>query len=117
PNVLGIYLLGKVAEDLALRGIEQIRRETEYKAALLYHTLENHPKLNCFIKDPQYRSKTIVAAETVMPSNEIISHFASKGMIFGAGYDKYKFKHIRIANYPSHSKEQFEMLADHLNAW
>lgn len=117
PNILGIYLLGKVIEDMALKGIDQVRRETEYKAALLYHTLENHPKLNCFIHDPRYRSKTIVTAETVMPSNEIISHFATKGMIFGAGYDKYKFKHIRIANYPSHSKEQFEMLADHLNAW
>lgn len=117
PNVLGIYLLGKVAEDLLLKGIDQVRRETEYKAALLYYTLENHNKLNCFIKDPKYRSKTIITAETVMPSNEIISHFASKGMILGAGYDKYKFKHIRIANYPSHSKEQFEAMADCLSAW
>jgi phosphoserine aminotransferase len=117
PNILGIYLLSKVTEDMLLKGIHQIRRETEYKAALLYHTLENHPKLKCFVNEPRYRSKTIIAAETVMPSNEIISYFATKGMILGAGYDKYKFKHVRIANYPAHSKEQIEILTDYLNAW
>lgn len=117
PNVLGIYLLCQVSEDMALKGMEQIRRETEYKAALLYYALENHPKLNCFVKDPKYRSKTIITAETVMPSNEIISHFAKKGMILGAGYDKYKFKHVRIANYPAHSKEQVEMLSDYIQSW
>ncbi len=117
PNILGIYLLSKVTEDMLLKGIDQIRRETDYKAALLYHTLENHPKLNCFVKEKKYRSKTIITAETVMPSNEIISTFAKKGMILGAGYDKYKFKHIRIGNYPAHSKEQIEILTDYLNTW
>jgi phosphoserine aminotransferase len=117
PNILGIYLLSKVTEDMLNKGIAQIRRETEYKAALLYHTLENHSKLQCFVKDPKYRSKTIITAETVMPSNEIISYFAKKGMIIGSGYDKYKFKHIRIANYPAHSKEQVELLTDYLNNW
>lgn len=117
PNVLGIYLLSKVVEDMLQRGIDHIRRETDYKATLLYYTLENHPKLNCFVKEPRYRSKTIIAAETVMPSNEIIAYFAGKRMILGAGYDKYKFKHIRISNYPAHSKEQVELLCDYLNAW
>lgn len=117
PNILGIYLLSKVTEDMLNKGIDQIRHETEYKAALLYHALENHSKLNCFVQEPKYRSKTIITAETVMPSNEIISYFAKQGMILGAGYDKYKFKHIRIANYPAHSKEQVELLTDYLADW
>jgi phosphoserine aminotransferase len=117
PNILGIYLLSKVTEDMLVRGIDQIRRETEYKAALLYHALENHKRLECFVKDPRYRSRTIITAETVMPSNEIISHFAQKGVVIGSGYDRYKFKHIRIANFPTHSKEQIELLTDYLNMW
>jgi phosphoserine aminotransferase len=52
-----------------------------------------------------------------MPSNEIISHFAQKGVVIGSGYDRYKFKHIRIANFPTHSKEQIELLTDYLNMW
>ena len=40
PNVLSIYVLSKVIRDMIRRGISNIRKETEYKAALLYHTLE-----------------------------------------------------------------------------
>ena len=39
PNVLSIYVLSKVIRDMIRRGISNIRKETEYKAALLYHTL------------------------------------------------------------------------------
>ena len=35
PNVLGIYLLGMVVKDMIRRGIDNIRKETDYKAALL----------------------------------------------------------------------------------
>ncbi|MDZ7645884.1 MAG: hypothetical protein U5K54_01185 [Cytophagales bacterium] len=35
PNALAIYLLGKVVQDLLRRGIQTIRKETEYKAAIL----------------------------------------------------------------------------------
>ena len=48
PNVLGIYVLSKVVRDMIRRGISNIRKETEYKAALLYHTLENHQDLKTF---------------------------------------------------------------------
>jgi phosphoserine aminotransferase len=40
PNVLGIYLLAQVVEDMVRRGITAIRKETEYKAALLYRHLK-----------------------------------------------------------------------------
>ena len=51
PNVLGIYLLGKVVQDFLLKGINTIRKETEYKAALLYQTLESHPLIKPFVGD------------------------------------------------------------------
>ena len=41
PNVLGIYVLGKVIRYVETRDIK-IRKETEYKAALLYNTLKKH---------------------------------------------------------------------------
>ena len=36
-------------------------------------------------------------------------------MMIGGGYGPFKGKHIRIANFPTHSKEQIEMLVDTIN--
>ncbi len=116
PNVLGIYLLGKVAEDMNMKGIEQIRRETAYKAAVLYQAIEANPDLSIFVQNPVQRSRTVIVAEVLNGSNkELLDRLASKGFKIGTGYGSYKEKHIRIANFPTHSKEQIEMIADIIN--
>jgi phosphoserine aminotransferase len=46
PNVLGIYLLAKVLEDMQRVGISRIRNDTTYKAAILYQALEQHALLS-----------------------------------------------------------------------
>ena len=115
PNVFGIYLLSKVLDDYISRGIEGIERDINYKAALLYHLLDNHDNLRAYVENVDCRSKNIITAKTMMPSNELMSYLADKNLIVEKGYREYKFKHIRIANYPLHSKEQFEMLVDIIN--
>lgn len=117
PNVLGIYLLGKVVEDMLRTGVGQIRRDTNYKAAVLYNMLHQSTSFSSFVKDDKYKSKTVVVAETKTPSKEISDHLANKRMLVGSGYSKFKYSHIRIANFPAHSKEQIEMLADELAKW
>ncbi|TRX60707.1 alanine--glyoxylate aminotransferase family protein [Fulvivirga sp. M361] len=114
PNVLGIYLLGKVAQDMLKKGVDMIRRETNYKAAALYNTFENSEILNPFVKYKVNRSKTTVVAETSIPNQVIIDKMSEKGLILGSGYGKFKDQHIRIANFPTHSKEQIEYLSDEL---
>ncbi|UII25616.1 aminotransferase class V-fold PLP-dependent enzyme [Fulvivirga maritima] len=114
PNVLGIYLLGKVAGDMLTKGIEQIRRETEYKAAVLYQAFEECSQLSPFIKEEKYRSKTTLVAETKCDSSEVINLLNQKGIVLGSGYGKFKKEHIRIANFPTHSKESVELIADEL---
>ncbi|WPP52341.1 aminotransferase class V-fold PLP-dependent enzyme [Catalinimonas niigatensis] len=116
PNVLNIYLLSKVCADMLSKGISKIRQETEYKAALLYHAVEVHPHLNAFVKDDAYRSKTVIVADTQIPSSEIIEKLKKDNLVVGSGYGDYKSKQIRIANFPTHSKEQFELLVDKINA-
>lgn len=111
PNVLGIYLLNKIVEDMNLKGIDMIRRETEYKAAVLYHTLEEHKSMSAFVTDPKFRSKTVIVGQTENNAS-IIDKLDKKGFVLGTGYGKYKDEHIRIANFPTHSKEQVELLAD-----
>lgn len=116
PNVLGIYLLAKVTADFLFRGLTAIRQETNYKAALLYQALEDVSFAKPFVKDVDYRSKTVVVAETGAHTKAITEALQTKGLYPGDGYGKAKATQLRFANFPAHSKEQYELLADSLAA-
>lgn len=116
PNVLGLYLLAKVSGDMLRRGIDTLRRETEYKAAVLYQAVQQHAELSPFVEDASYRSKTVIVAKAKNGSADVIKRLQEKGLVMGSGYGSYKSSHIRIANFPAHSKEQVEMLADEIAA-
>ena len=113
PNILAIYLLGMVARDMLEKGIDMIRRETEYKAAVLYHGFEQHEKLSPFIEEKKYRSKTVIVAQG-NNTNTFKDALSKVKMIVGDGYGPFINNHIRIANFPTHSKELVEMLTDKL---
>lgn len=113
PNMLNIYLLNKVIGDMLALGIDRIRRETVYKSAVLYQAIEENNDLTAFVKDDRYKSKTTIVAESSR-ALEIREAMKKRHMILGSGYSQYKNDHIRIANFPTHSKEQIEMLADFL---
>ena len=117
PNVLGIYLLGKVAGDMLEKGLAQIRRESAYKSALIYHTFESNPLLEAFVSEPAFRSSTTTVARVDGGSEKLIAHLNARGMVTWTGYGKFKSEHIRIANFPTHSKEQIELLSDYLSQW
>lgn len=117
PNVLGIYLLGKVVEDMNRRGAAVIRQETNYKAAFMYQALENSPYFEPLVKEKSHRSKTVIVAKCLEKTPaEILEYFAQKKMILGSGYGSHKTEQIRIANFPTHSKESFLMLVDLIEA-
>jgi phosphoserine aminotransferase len=112
PNVLNMYLLAKVIQDMQDRGIDTIRNETTYKSTLLYQMFNELDIFHPFIKQKQNQSKTVCVAECINDPSEVIEDLKKKGLIIGSGYGKYKGHHIRIANFPTHSKEQIEMLVD-----
>lgn len=114
PNVLAIYVLGNVVEDFLRRGVQTLRRETEYKAAILYQALQSHPLAKVFVKDAALQSKTVIVADTGEHTIEITRALQAKGLYPGDGYGKAKDTQLRFANFPAHSKEQFELLVDTL---
>jgi phosphoserine aminotransferase len=116
PNVLGIYLLAKVAGDMLEKGIDVIRNETKFKAGMMYQTLAEHDNFTSFVKNTEHQSKTVIVAETHKPARGIIEELQKGGLIVGSGYGHFKDKHIRIANFPTHSREQFIHLIDKMNA-
>jgi phosphoserine aminotransferase len=117
PNVLGIYLLAQVCEDFNRIGIDQIRREIRYKSALLKNTINQHPSLSPFVEEKAHQSASVAVAEVAGGASNLRKYLEEKHMIVGSGYGPYKQAHIRIANFPAHSKEQMELLVDYLNQW
>lgn len=117
PNVMGIYVLGKVAEDMLRRGISMIRRETEYKAAILYQALEQHAQLTPFVNEKAWQSKTVILAESGNHTERVSAFLCEKGIAPGDGYGKARSSQLRFANFPAHSKEQYELLVDTLAAY
>jgi len=114
PNTLAIYVLGKVIADFLRRGIDTIRRETEYKSTLLYQALDNHPVIRPFVRKPEDRSKTVITVATDGHTSDLITFLSKRGFQAGEGYGSFKSTQVRIANFPAHSKEQYEALADAL---
>ncbi len=115
PNVLGIYLLSKVVADMNRKGITSIRHETDYKAELLYHTLANHATIKPFVIDKAFQSKTVIVADTGSQTEQVTKSLLGNGIHPGDGYGPSKKSQLRFANFPTHSKEQFELLVDCLN--
>ncbi|HNB82285.1 MAG TPA: aminotransferase class V-fold PLP-dependent enzyme, partial [Chitinophagaceae bacterium] len=60
PNVLSIFLLGKVAEEMNSTGIQKIIEESKIKADLLYHLAEEREDLRPFVQNRSYRSDTVI---------------------------------------------------------
>lgn len=106
PNVLGIYLIGKVAEHLNNYGVDKMRKETEEKAKLLYNFFDNS-EFKPFVRNKQDRSQTVIVIDTPNPK-EIKDKLAKQGYIIGSGYGDYLNSQIRIANFPMHKIEWME---------
>jgi phosphoserine aminotransferase len=109
PNVLGVYLLNKVLEDMLEYGIEKIRQETLEKAELIYSYFENHSHFSTYIKDKKARSKTVAVIKYDNPK-EVLETFKKLDLVVGGGYGEEKDTQFRIANFPSHSVEKVEEL-------
>jgi phosphoserine aminotransferase len=117
PNVLGIYLLNQVVQDFLRRGVETIRRETEYKAAILYQALDQHPLLSAFVTEKNVQSKTVIVADCQPHTESFTKFLIGKGLHPGDGYGPSKKTQLRFANFPAHSKEQYELLVDSIQAF
>jgi phosphoserine aminotransferase len=117
PNVLGIYLLGLVIADFLRKGIHSIRKETEYKSAVLYQALEKHALVQPFVKKASDRSKTVIVADCGDRTEALNQHLKARGLYAGDGYGEFKKRHLRFANFPAHAKEHFESLADAIDSF
>jgi phosphoserine aminotransferase len=66
------------------------------------------------VSDLAHRSTTVIVAQTGEQTKTINQHLAAAGLQAGDGYGDKKATQLRFANFPAHSKEQFEKLVDEL---
>ncbi|ALI99216.1 aminotransferase class V-fold PLP-dependent enzyme [Rufibacter tibetensis] len=111
PNVLDIFLLTHVVEDMLTKGIETIRQETEAKAHQVYTFLEESSLFAPFVQEKAHRSPTVIVADVLeKPAAEVISLLKKQGMVLGSGYGASKEKQIRIANFPAIFEQEMDTL-------
>lgn len=115
PNVMAIYVLGKVAEDMNKIGIENIRKDMDKKASLLYDFAKKSDQFGIFVENENHRSATVVVLNCKELAGGLIERLKERtGMVVGAGYGKMKETQIRIANFPAVDVGQVELLIENL---
>jgi len=115
PNVLGIYLLHRVVDDMLDQGIGVIRTQLDVNAEKLYQVLDGHPRFMTHVSHLKNRSRTVVVAQ-VSDQESLFLHLQKYDLFVGKGYKNQKNTHVRIANFPSHI-DNVPTLVDALRDW
>lgn len=115
-SLLMIAVLNGVLGDMLSRGIATIRQETDYKAALLYHLMGDHPLVAPAVSARSARSKTILAADCGGNYQRMATALQQHAIAVGTGRGEFHERHLLFANFPSHSREQYERVTDILTA-
>lgn len=116
PNVVWIYLLNRVIQDLLASDINLIRSQISAQAEQLYQAIDEHPELSPLVDDPAARSHTVIIAEVAGGNAPVMDALSGEGHHLGSGYAHLKDSHIRIANFPAHLGTTDELLG-HINRW
>jgi phosphoserine aminotransferase len=108
PNVLGIYLLGRVMEHVP--PIAQMEARLQRQAADWYDFLaeRGYPAL---VQTPALRAPTVVAGQG--PPDwvaQLKTEAKAAGWVLGNGYGPWKSTTFRIANFPAVSQEAVAQL-------
>jgi phosphoserine aminotransferase len=111
PNVLGIYLLNKIAQDMAAIGVETLRADTHTKAAMVRAALTACAETELEPIDTPFQSQTVIVAKTPGGSKSIIERLKKEGITIASGYGTTKDTHIRIGNFTAHTVADMERLA------
>jgi phosphoserine aminotransferase len=108
PNTLGLYLLGRVMEQVP--PIADVAARTEARAADWYAFLEAEG-YQPLVAEPAVRSATVVAVATEpAPLKSLKEAALAAGLVLGNGYGSWKDSTFRIANFPALTDAEIDAL-------
>jgi phosphoserine aminotransferase len=109
PNVLGIYLLKRVMQQVP--DIQTISTHIKTRADDFYKFIEEVTSLNLLIENKKVRSETVIAirgkAEEIL---KLKQKAKENNIILGNGYGEWKDTTFRIANFPAIEDWEFDKL-------
>ena len=116
PNVLGIYLLFRVLQDLD--PIAQVDARLRKRMAVLEQAIEGSSLFQLLVDNPATRSTTVAA---IAASDQVISAVKKAAELesiqLGGGYGPLKSSSFRIANFPAITDAEFGRMVDFLTAY
>jgi len=114
PNMLNIFLLGKVME--ARPPIAEVSKKLENRMVLFNEWLTHHG-YQLLVGTARVRSFTLTAVKGKPEKVEAIKKAAKeKGLLLGNGYGIWKPNTFRVANFPAITDAELERLKGFLNA-
>lgn len=112
PNVLNIFLLNKIVEQI--ENTKQIHQRTVKNAKRWYHFLEENG-FELLVKNKEVRSDTVITVKGAPACIKEIKEKAKEHhIILGNGYGKWKTTTFRIANFPAITDEEISELQSFL---
>jgi phosphoserine aminotransferase len=113
PNVLGIYLLQRVLQDMD--PIAQVDARLRQRMETLEQTISQSAIFQLLVDNPATRSTTVAAISGDEQAIADVKKAAEKeGMQLGGGYGPLKSSSFRIANFPAITDAEFMRLVDFL---
>lgn len=117
PNVLGIFLLNRLSHHLP--NLKDIHEQTLAKSQFLFDFFGNQFKKSCdfLIEDVSLRLPTVCCLKnTEFEIQRLLLEAEKKGIILGKGYGEWAKNTFRIANFPSHTMEDFHKLTQFITS-
>lgn len=115
PNTLGMYLLGRVAEDINQKGIQVLNDEMMMKKKKMIEILSNNSRLKLaeLLGTP---SDTVIVAEYLEEKNIVLTHLHQNNIIPSLGYGNNRDIQLRFSNFPANTWEDIVYLEKILTA-
>lgn len=107
PNILGIYLLGRLLEDSLT--IQEISEKLCKRARFLYSEIAKIQNLDLLVQNPLTRSNTVLAVKSEN-AKLVIIEAEKRNILLGNGYGEWKENTFRIANFPANTDKEYEKL-------
>lgn len=114
PDLLFLDVARRVTGDFIAKGLKNIIQETRYKFAVIEQAVKANPVFEFTVKEPANRSLTTLVLQYRGVTGQIADEFSKSGFVVDKLVPEGNAQRIRITNFPVHSKEQFELLADRI---
>lgn len=114
PNVMGVYLLAKISDDMNRIGIDNLRKELFEKKKFLQNLFSN----NEWVANEnltESSSDTVFNVRLKKDKSETIAFLKHHHIICSEGYGRFNSTHIRFSNFPANTWEDLDYLANVLS--